>query len=172
MSTITINKDAEANPDRPLSADELKAARHKITQAKAQLVVREPFYAHLVLNRPLIETYGVPTAGADARGRIYYNPKFVASKHVGEVAKIVFLLAHETLHVTFHHAHKDVVGDRNPRACNIAMDKVINEMLIADKIGEFIEGGQRHPGAENMKWQDLYREDDGEDDGDGGGPGG
>ena len=161
MTTVTVNQEQADNPVTKLSDADLKAIRHKITQAKAQLVLREPFYAQLVLNRPLIETYGVPTAGADARGRIYYNPLFIASKSVKEVDKIMFLLAHEALHVSFHHAHKDVVNGRNPRACNIAMDKVINELLIKDNVGSFIEGGCRHPGAENMKWQDLYNEDDG-----------
>lgn len=152
-----------------LSAADREKAAQLITRAKAKLVLDQPFYASLVLRRPLIESFSIPTAAADARGRVYYNPAFILSDAVGTVAKCVFLLAHETLHVAFHHAHQDVIGSRNQRACNIAMDKVINELLVQDSIGDFIEGGQRHKGAEAMKWQDLYNEDDGK--GGGGGVG-
>lgn len=166
MSSLKQTKD---DLSKPLTADEFKAVLLNIDRAKAKLVIQQPFYASLVLQRPLNPTYRIPTAGADARGRIYYNPRFLASKEVGDVQKIVFLLAHEVLHIAFNHCHKDVIGQRDPKACNIAMDKVINELLIKDKVGEFIAGGMRHPGAENMKWQDLYNEDDGKGGGGGGG---
>lgn len=163
-----------AEPSVPLTAQQLAKVREKITLAKSQLVLKQPFFASLVLQRPLIETDTMtPTAGADARGRIYYNPRFIASKSVAQVEHAMFLLAHETLHVAFHHAHKETVGGRDPRAANIAMDKVINELLIKEGVGEFIEGGQRHAGAESMKWQDLYIEPDPNDGAGGGqGPGG
>lgn len=154
MSTVTIKK--SESDTQPLSDAELADVRNKITRAKTQFVLQQPFYAALILQRPLIETYAIPSAGADAKGRIYYNPKFIASKSVGTVDRIIFLIAHEVMHIAFHHTHKDVVGERNAHACNVAMDKVINELLIADRVGDFIEGGLRHPGAEKMKWQDLY----------------
>lgn len=158
-------------PPAPLTKAELDKARKMLTLAKAQLVLKQPFFASLVLQRPLIETEQVPTAGADARGRIYVNPRFLLDKSVGTVERMMFLLGHETLHIAFEHCHKETMGSRDPGACNIAMDKVINELLVAEKCGEFIEGGERHQGAENMKWQDLYV-DPPEGDGGGDGPGG
>lgn len=150
---------APPEPVVPLTQAEKAEVDRLLSVAKSQLVLRQPFFASLVLRRPLIITERItPTAAADAKGRIYVNPRFVLSKPVGEVSKLVFLLAHETMHIAFMHCHKATVGERNMRACNIAMDKVINELLIAENCGEFIEGGQRHAGAENMKWQDLYIE--------------
>lgn len=141
----------------PLTPKQLDAVRKRISVAKSQLVLKHPFFATLVLQRPIVETDRVPTAAADAKGRIYYNPQFIHSK-VDSVDKMMFLLAHETLHIAFLHCMKETAAGRDPGACNIAMDKVINEILITEKVGEFIEGGQRHPGAEKMKWQDLYVE--------------
>ena len=152
----------------PSPADRARAA-DLMQRARTQMVLRQPFFASLVLQRPLIESYAIPTAGADARGRIYYNPSWIAGEEVGTVNKAIFLLAHEVMHVALQHCHESVVGDRDPGAANDAQDKVINEILIKEKVGEFIEGGSRHPGAENMMWQDLYIEPPKDDGGGGGG---
>lgn len=143
-------------------------AAEKITRAKSLLVIRQPFLANLVLRKPIAARTDIPTAGADAKGRIFYNPAFVDTLTVEQT---MFLLAHESLHIAFLHCFPDTVGSRDPRACNVAMDKVINETLITEKCGEFVPGGQRHSGAETMKWQDLYVEPP-EGDGKGNGPGG
>jgi predicted metal-dependent peptidase len=150
----------------PLTPEQWAQAELLVSRAKAKLVTNHPFYASLVLRRPLLLTERIPTACATARGQIMVNPRFILSKEVKELRKVVFLMGHETLHIVFHHCDPDVLGPRNAQAANVAMDKVINEMLIADDVGDFIEGGQRHKGAEQMKWQDLYDEDDS------GGPGG
>ena len=76
MSTVTINKEA----DTAFDEKSLATVRTMVSKAKANLVLQHPFFASLVLQRPLIETFGIPTAGADARGRIYYNPKFMFDK--------------------------------------------------------------------------------------------
>lgn len=159
--------------DLPMDAATRAAVAKKMDLAASQMVIRQPFFASITLSRPLVETFtATPTFGADARGRIYYNPLFVESKDVGEISKIVFGLAHEALHIALEHTQEDELGGRDPTQANIAMDKVINEILIAEKCGTFIEGGERHPGAENMRWQDLYVEPPKGDSGGGGGPGG
>lgn len=160
----------------PLTAAQYAQAHKLLSLAQSQLVLKHPFFAYLVLRHEIILGEGVvPTAGADARGRIYVNPRFLLGKHVGTTAKAVFLLAHEVLHIVSLHCHPATTLGRSKQACNIAMDKVINETLIAEKVGEFIDGGQRHPGAEKMTWEQLYQEGrggGGGDDDDGGGGGG
>lgn len=153
----------------PITDAQRRAVAHKVELAMSKLVLRQPFFATLVLQRPVVYTDTItPTAGADARGRVYINPRFVIEKDLS-VDHLMFLLAHETMHIAFLHCLPETIGGRNPKACNIAMDKVINETLIVEKCGEFIEGGQRHAGAETKAWEDLYIEP--EDDGGGGGSG-
>jgi predicted metal-dependent peptidase len=142
----------------------------KVKLAMSQMVLKAPFFAYLTLQRPVTFTETMTkTAGADARGRIYINPTFIKDRSVDEV---VFLLAHEAMHVAFLHCHPSTAQGRDQRACNIAMDKVINETLIAERLGEFIEGGQRHAGAEKMTWEQLYVDPPEDDGGGGGGSGG
>lgn len=141
-----------------------------ITSALSQLVLKHPFFAYLTLQRTISVTDAVPTAGADAKGRIYINPAFATGPAVGTIDKMVFLLAHEVMHIAFLHCHEATLAGRDRGAANTAMDKVINETLIAEKVGEFIEGGQRHPGAELEAWENLYTEPP--EGGGGTGPGG
>lgn len=150
-----------AEPPVELSPDKLKLMRHKLSLALSNLVLKQPFFACLVLQRPLVETYTLTqTAAADAKGRVYINPHFVMSSAVETVEKIMFLLAHETMHIAFLHCLKSTTAGRDQGACNVAMDKVINETLIHEKCGTFVEGGQRHPGAHLKTWEELYQEDD------------
>lgn len=144
--------------------------KKKVKLAMSQLVLKAPFFAYLALQREIVYTTTItPTAGADARGRIYVNPGFIADKSVDNV---VFLLAHEAMHHAFLHCHPGTAQGRDPKACNIAMDKVINETLIAERVGEFIEGGQRHDGAEKLTWEQLYVDPPEDEGGGGGGSGG
>jgi len=122
-----------------------------MARAKAQLVVRQPFFASILLRKELIEDSSIPTAGVDKRGQIYYNPEFVEEL---SVQSLIFLLAHEVMHVCFQHASR--VGTRDKRRANRAMDCVINELLIKEQVGDFIEKGQRWPNAENMTWEEVY----------------
>lgn len=168
MTTVAPVRPAPVR--EPLNAAQERQFKEKMSHALSNLVLKQPFFASLVLQREITYTYDVPTAGADARGRIYINPAFAMSADVGTVEKIMFLLAHEVMHIAFLHCLATTVGNRNKRACNVAMDKVINETLIVEKCGTFIEGGQRHPGAETKAWEDLYVEPEdggGDDPGDG-----
>jgi predicted metal-dependent peptidase len=58
-------------------------------------------------------------------------------------------------------------GWRDKRRANVAMDKVINDILEADKVGTPIKSGVFLPGARQYAWEQLY--DDEEKNGGGGG---
>lgn len=87
----------------------------------------------------------------DAKGNIFYNHDFVEKL---EVPQVVFGLAHEVMHVVFQHAGR--VGTRDPKKWNVAGDAVINETLIADRVGEFIPDAVRWPNAQNMTTDEVY----------------
>lgn len=81
------------------------------------------------------------------------NPEFVQKC---SPAQLEFLLAHEVMHIVFAHIARR--GDRDPVIYNIACDAVINETLIVEGVGEFIEGGIRMLGAQYRTSESIYDE--------------
>lgn len=106
-----------------------------IERAKSTLILDHPFYATLLLSMPLIEEPGIPTAATDGDS-IMYNPTWVETLTPGEV---VFLFAHEVMHVVFEHMCRR--DERDPNKWNQACDYVINQHLVDDGVGEFIKVG-------------------------------
>jgi predicted metal-dependent peptidase len=111
-----------------------------IERAKTALVLDHPFFATLLLRRPLIESKSVPTCGVDARGQVYYNPEWVEQF---KVEQLVFILAHEVMHMVYQHVPR--VGDRDKQIWNIAGDAVINDLLKESKVGEWPGQGVDYP---------------------------
>ena len=96
-------------------------------------------------------TSDVPTAGVDGR-YVYVNPEFFFKRSLQER---VFIMAHEVCHAIFNHCglmhmfHKrgKVVtpGGKefkyDHQVMNMAMDLVINDMLVKSNVGTFVQGG-------------------------------
>lgn len=141
-----------------------QAAVELMQKARALLVLDHPFFASIVLRKPIHWTDSMPTACVTAKGDIYINPAFIAPLTASHV---IFLLAHECLHYMLLHGSRR--GHRDMSAWNIACDQVINETLVESRVGTFIDGGQRHPGADKMRAEDLYQD---QPEGGGAGPGG
>lgn len=129
----------------------MNKANKVLMAAKARLILSSPFFGSLICKRPPIVSDSIPTAGVDARGKLYINPKFVAGLTVDEA---VFLLAHETMHVVWQHALRE--GDRNHELWNIAADAVINQLLREERIGAFIEGGVDMPQYSGWATEKVY----------------
>lgn len=123
----------------------------KLDKAKAQIVISHPFFASILLRRQLIKTEDVPTLAVDARGRIYYNEKFVESL---TVPQLVWGLCHEVGHVIGQHAVRR--GTRNPRGWNYAGDAWINDTLTDAKVGEPIPNTVNMPGSKDDTVENIY----------------
>lgn len=123
----------------------------RLTKAKAQLVIHHPFFASILLRRELKPREDIPTMGVNKRGDMFYNPKWVETLTTQQG---VFVLAHEVMHVALQHFAR--TGGRNAAKANKAQDCVINETLVKSGVGEFIAGGMRYPGAEDMTWEQVY----------------
>jgi predicted metal-dependent peptidase len=145
----------------------------KVGKAKALLILDHPFFGVGVSRRPIIYTDSVPTAAMAATGQMYINPAFVADGTPENgpltVRNLMFLLAHEALHYMLCHGLRR--KHRDPRAWNIAADKVINDTLIDAKVGDFIAGGVTMRDARNYAAEELYDENDNENDNENGGGG-
>ena len=125
----------------------------KLSKACVQLLVRHPFFGHLVHQFDRIITPFVKTAMVTHDGRMLFNPDFVCKSSDDE---LVFLVAHEVMHIVMAHAVRR--GPRNPHLYNIACDAVINEILIEENVGAFIPGGIRMDGAQNTTSELIYKQ--------------
>ena len=142
----------------------LDEVQRKVGKAKALLILDHPFFGTACTKRPIIYTDTVPTAAMSATGQMYLNVDFCEPL---TVRHLMFLLAHEAMHYMLSHGLRR--GHRDPKAWNVAADKVINDTLIDAKVGDFIDGGITLDGARDMAAESLYDEnDDGGGDGAGG----
>lgn len=120
------------------------------TAVKTNLMMKVPFFAHLLFDRMTVEHgdfshRGIPTAGTDGK-TIWLHAPWFDQLTVGEG---VFLMCHEIGHAMFDHmarakGYKDIgVEGRkfDARLWNVACDYVINDMLKESAIGEMPEGG-------------------------------
>jgi predicted metal-dependent peptidase len=124
-----------------------------VSKAKSRLLLDQPFFASIVLRRPIVFDTHTKTASMSARGTMRINPEFIKDMNVNQLQ---FLLAHEAMHYALDHFSRQ--GSRNGQAWNIACDQVINDTLIDAGVGEFIEGGVQLSGARNSSAEQLYQE--------------
>jgi predicted metal-dependent peptidase len=112
-----------------------------LSKARAQLIVRHPFYANILLGTPQIEErppkdakpdkahgyaptpYSRFTACTDMR-KIYFNMAFIESIST-EI--VLFVIVHEVMHIVLKHGLR--CQHRNHTRWNIACDFAINWML-------------------------------------------
>ena len=122
--------------------------QHKLTRARTQLLLNQPFFGTLCLRLKLMSG-AVPTMATDGR-RIVYDPAFVNSLQPAELEAV---LAHEVLHCALgHHCRR---GQRDPRLWNEAADFAINPLLVAN--GFFLPAGALvDPGFDNLSAEEIY----------------
>ena len=130
-----------------------KVSATNLQKAKVQLLLAHPFFGSLVMRHPVVETERIPTMAVNKAGEILANPKFVADKTVSE---LVFLVAHEVMHVVY--AHLSRLNGRDPFLWNVACDATINELLVKEGIGTFPAGGVRMEGAETKTADYIYNQ--------------
>jgi predicted metal-dependent peptidase len=123
----------------------------KLDKAKAQIVLDHPFWASILLKRPMVITRDIPTLAVDARARIYINPDFIESLTVPQV---VWGLCHEVGHVIGQHALR--VGTRNRKKWNYAGDAWINDMLDDSNVGQRIPNTVDMKGSKDDTVENIY----------------
>lgn len=124
---------------------------NKLVSAKTQLVFEQPFFASILMKRPLIAKDSISTMGVDPRGNIYYNPTWVETKTREE---LMFVLCHEVMHVVCMHALRK--GGRDHRLWNIAGDYYINAFLVSSDVGSMPKDGLYMDGADEMTTEEIY----------------
>jgi len=100
-------------------------AKEKMEKSRTQFVLRERYFATILMNLPPIEDKSCPTMWTDGR-RIGYNPQWVEQQ---SDSQLTFSNIHEMMHVTNrHHLRR---GERDPREWNICCDLSINPVIVS-----------------------------------------
>ena len=98
-------------------------AAHKLTVARSQLILSQPFFGMLALRLRLVERADIKTLAVDGKN-VFYNPDFVLSL-TDTLCRSA--MAHEVMHCVFDHITR--CGAREPKKWNYAGDYVINQLL-------------------------------------------
>ena len=144
-----------------------KPLPEKLTKAKSRLVLRQPFFATILLSLNLIEdeTLKPPTMAVDDK-HIYFHPQFVTECSVEE---LVGVLAHEVMHYAMLHPWRR--GSRLHKKSNMAMDYAIN-CVIEDAGLELPKSRLRQDAYDGKMWEEIYTLLPDQDESGGGGGGG
>lgn len=136
-------------------SNHMSAAQMMFNRASARIMCNHDtaFYAAMLMQLPVIYTDTlVPTAGVDAKSKLYINPQWFASRE--NVEEAVFTLVHECEHLLALHPQR--LSGRDPSRWNIAADAVINANLKRHKIGQFINGAVDVPEAWDKTADYMY----------------
>jgi predicted metal-dependent peptidase len=124
------------------------AIERKLTRARTQLLLSQPFFGTLCLRLKLVAGE-LPTMATDGR-RIVYDPAFVAELTAAELEAV---LAHEVLHCALgHHCRR---GGRDPQLWNEAADLAINPILIGNGFS-LPSGALLDPAFDNLSAEEIY----------------
>lgn len=117
-----------------------KKTHPKISECIQNFILRDNlmFYGYFLLNINFYESRTIPTAGVNFRNlrmNFYYNPDFIEGLNEKQVA---FLVIHELFHLLFNHPKRG--KGYNHELANIAMDMIINELILEkhENVSEFI----------------------------------
>lgn len=114
----------------------------------SKILLDLPFFAAILLKRPVLADSSIPTACTDGT-QIWYSPAFFSSLTIGEIEGV---LCHEVLHITnLHHLREQ---GRDHDRWNQACDFAINLMLVDSRIklpkGALLDEKYRDMSAEKI----------------------
>lgn len=117
--------------------------------------MREEFFGTVAMMLVLQEaSEWCPTAATDGKF-LYYNAEFVNSLDNSELQ---FLVCHEILHCVYDHIGR--CGKRDSQLWNIAIDLLVNSVLVECRIGKMINSGFLDPRYTISQWtaEEVYED--------------
>lgn len=103
-----------------------QTVEQKLSRARTQLLLNQPFFGTLCLRLKLVPTRSFPTMATDGRWLVY-NPAFIEKLTPGELEGV---LAHEVMHCALaHHCRR---GERDAQLWNQAADYAVNPILVGN----------------------------------------
>lgn len=120
-----------------------------IEKAKVKLLLDHPFFASILLKRPILEDQTILTACTDGE-QIWYNPGFIDRLNIHEVCAV---LAHEILHIAYGHFFRQ--AGRKARKWNYACDYAIN-LTLKDNGFKLPQGALLDEQYRNLAAERIY----------------
>lgn len=99
-----------------------------VAAARLYLTTRYPYLSSAAWAATLVEREGIGTMAADKSWRIYYDPAFVATLNVRQIAGVLY---HELSHLLREHADRRPDGTDH-MVWNVAADAEINDDIAAE----------------------------------------
>ena len=118
MAKKTVKKSNDANIEE------------EISRCVNQLLLREPFYSHILSGTVRSITDQIPTAAVGIRDGcilLMINEDFFLNELKSKTQRIA-VLKHETLHLVFKHLFRNLIK-KDPELMNIAADIVVNQYI-------------------------------------------
>ncbi len=134
----------------------MKNIQDEISRCINQLLIKEPFYAHLLAGVVRIYTDEIETAAVGFQNdciALYINPDFFDKKLKG-ISQRVAVVKHETLHLVFKHLYRDSKY-KNHKLMNIAADLVVNQYIGSWELPDFAITLKTFPNIELKANQSL-----------------
>jgi predicted metal-dependent peptidase len=141
MPVVTRPREGGVKPSHTTTAQ-------KLTRARVQLLLAQPFFGTLSLRLKLIPG-SLPTMATDG-SRIVYNCAFVDEL---KPAELEGTLAHEILHCALGHQCRR--GERDPELWNEAADLAINPILLGNGF-VLPAGALTDPAFANLSAEEIY----------------
>lgn len=144
-------------------------AAERISRAKVQLILNQPFWATLALGLRYEEDPAIKTASTDGK-TLKYNPAFIEG--LPSLEEVTGVIAHEVAHVaSLHHTRR---AGRDPKRWNRAADYAINGILTASNF-HLPAGALLSDAYEGLSAEEIYQrlaDEEPEEQGGGGDEGG
>ena len=124
MASPVDTKDAKAN------AKDVAKATHELGRTIVTLLLKEPFYGHLLGGLVRRVSEDVPTAAVALTSRgpeLIVNPLFFIKEL--NTKERVAVIKHEALHIIFRHLYRKPKKNADLELFNIAADIVVNQLI-------------------------------------------
>ncbi|MDB2417268.1 VWA-like domain-containing protein [Paracoccaceae bacterium] len=124
MASPPYTDNAKAN------AKDVAKATHELGRTIVTLLLKEPFYGHLLGGLVRRVSEDVPTAAVALTSRgpeLVINPLFFIKEL--NTKERVAVIKHEALHIIFRHLYRKPKKNTDPELFNIAADIVVNQLI-------------------------------------------
>ena len=121
---------------------------NRLIRAKISLILKQPFFATLMMNKPFIENPAIKTARTNGKA-IEYSPDFFDTLSHEETQGVI---CHELLHITsFHHTRRQGrEKDRWNKACDFAINPILLECGLRLPDGALVSREYSNMSAEQI----------------------
>ena len=109
----------------------MKNINDEVSRCIIQLLLKEPFFAHLLSGIARKITTEIPTAAVGLIGNrmnLFINESFFL-KELKSTSNRVAVIKHETLHLMFKHVFRMNISNYDPLLFNYAADLVVNQFI-------------------------------------------